>query len=93
MTNIPLPPRPTWRMPLPPLDRCPMCGGHVVAEATLDEEDGWRTFWACVDCQNDLWVALGIRSEIEWPFEDDQVCCEDDLKALGFTVTEEWVHA
>lgn len=88
-----LPPRPTWQMPPAPLAACPVCGGHVIAEATLDEEDGWRLFWACVDCQVDLWVTVGIYSEIEWPFEDDDVCNERDLAALGFVVTEEWVHA
>lgn len=91
--TAPLPPRPDWRMPLAPLDTCPVCGDTVVAGATLDEEDGWRLFWACASCQNDLWVALGIESVIDWPFEDDAVCCEADLAALGFVVTEEWVHA
>lgn len=80
-------------MPPAPLDRCPVCGGAIIAEATLDEEDGWRTFWACAGCANDLWVMLGIRSEIDWPFEEWQVCWERDLVALGFTVAEEWVHA
>lgn len=50
-------------------------------------------------CSGRAWIArwggekLGIQSEIDWPFGDDQVCFERDLAALGFTVTEEWVHA
>lgn len=90
--TTPLSPRPDWHMSPKPLDSCPVCGGAVVAAATLDEEDGWRTFWACAVCQVDLWVTLGVESAIQWPFEDDQVCWELDLAALGFTVTEEWVH-
>ncbi len=93
MSEETTPPRPEWKLPPPPVEKCPLCGGEIVAEAyikTENGESGWVLQWVCYNwepgaCPDDQWSV-----PIEWPFEDDASVDEFDLAALGFTVTEEW---
>jgi hypothetical protein len=72
-----------YKLPIPPIKTCEICGEEIKPLAHLEAYDGWELMgWDCEKYHG----TLDDLAEHPWPFVEDYATIED-LEKLGFVTS------